>query len=117
MTETVLFAQIIDDVVQHFLVIMKSVRLKDIERLAMAIALAGHHSAHVEQFWAVAEDELLNPERLVELEQRPHVLLSLLHYFVMDDRYPLPLFHIAMQPHMIQKSLGNASDSVQNSIS
>lgn len=96
-------------VIEKFLISMQQARLKDVERLAMAIAISCHQSSQSETFWAKVENEFAKLERSDEISRFPSSFISLVNYFVIANRYPEKLLRIVFNPNALEnaKSMSN----------
>lgn len=94
----------IERVIERFLKIMDQARLKDVERLAMAIAISCHFTPNSQHFWNEIEKEFTKEERLQEIFRYPHSFTSLVAYAVNANRFPEELLRIALSPKFVENA-------------
>ena len=104
----------IESVLEKFLTCMNEARLKDVERLAMAIAISCHQSPNSNRFWGVLESEFTREERRQEISQYPNALISLVNYAVVTNQYLENLLKLVLHPDFVKCAKGMQRNLVFN---
>jgi hypothetical protein len=81
---------------------MEKARLKDLERLCMALAVSTHRTTKTSQFWTLVASELMKKKRYEEICRFPRSFISLVSYSVMANHYSDELINFALQKTTIQ---------------
>ena len=86
---------------------MENARLKDLERLSMALAVSTHRTTKTGQFWTLVASELMRKNRYEEIRQFPRSFISLVAYSVMANHYCDELINLALKKTTIQSASSN----------
>lgn len=105
----------IERVARKILTCLNEARLKDLERLAMAIAISCHQSPSGNSFWDGLEKELTTVERQNEIYQYPNAFISLVSYAIIANRYLEQLLRIALNPDFVEIAKNFSDQSSYNS--
>lgn len=103
----------IERVTQKFLTCMNEARLKDVERLAMAIAISCHQSPSGNLFWDVIEKEFTTAGRRYEIHRYPNAFISLVNYAIIANHYSEQLVRMALNPDFVGIAKSKHLDTFQ----
>lgn len=94
----------VERTIEKFLNRLSEARLKDVERVAMAMAIGCHSSSNGNTFWKLLEEEFTKDFRYPEICKYPHSFVSLVNYAVIANVYPEKLFRIALSQDFVENS-------------
>lgn len=92
----------LDAVLQHLSTKLRTIRLKEIAKLALAITMFNHNTKSEKQFYSSIEDELRSVTREGEIEQYHQSFVTCIWSLAIAGRYSEDLIALALNEAMIR---------------